>query len=148
MGTFPFSENDPSRPRKRERIHWVNIWDRADLASGTLETPTNVKGHIIRVDNYEVAYKGFPGPGSAHTKYLDNDDVLKLLDRILFKNESNFTTRSTNAPAIGPQDLFGPLGHSNWFARWFHWSVILVLIVLFIWRSLAYIKFLFYLLGL
>lgn len=94
LGTFPFSEGHAQTPR----IHWVNFWDRADVASSRLYTPANHKfkpEHVV--DNYEVAGMCFPDPVSAHLDYTQNPVVLRVIAGVFFENEANFVELTKQA---------------------------------------------------
>jgi hypothetical protein len=85
IGTFPFSDkNGP-------RIHWINFWDRADVASSPLYTPTNRQFNPQQVvDNYEVAGTCFPSPVAAHSNYFKNATVLQRLSDVFLDDRYNF----------------------------------------------------------
>jgi hypothetical protein len=89
IGTFPFSDkNGP-------RIHWINFWDRADVASSPLYTPTNRKFKPEQVvDNYEVAGTCFPSPVTAHSEYFKNTTVLQRLSDVFLDDRYNFVTEA------------------------------------------------------
>ncbi|TAJ19768.1 MAG: hypothetical protein EPO65_05705 [Dehalococcoidia bacterium] len=79
IGTEPFAS-----PNGRALIHWVNFWDRADIISGTLESPSNRRHPHLRVDNVGVTSGLLANPIQAHTGYLRRPAVLdSLLDVIL-----------------------------------------------------------------
>lgn len=94
LGTFPFSEGSAQIPH----IHWINFWDRADVASSRLYTPANHKfkpEHVV--DNYEVAGMSFPDPVSAHLDYTQNPLVLRVLAGVFFENQANFVELTKQA---------------------------------------------------
>ena len=83
MGRKPFSNND------RPFLHWINFWDKADIISGSLESPPNATDINVLVDNFEVS-NGTILPGSAHTTYFENDEILDKLSAIIYKNEFSY----------------------------------------------------------
>lgn len=89
IGTFPFSDkNGP-------RIHWINFWDRADVASSPLYTPTNRQFKTEQVvDNYEVAGACFPSPVTAHSNYFKNATVLQRLSDVFLDDRYNFVAEA------------------------------------------------------
>jgi hypothetical protein len=88
LGTHPFAGTKNSQI---PRIHWINFWDRADVASSALYTPADYefKPYYV-VDNYEVAGSCFPDPSSAHLDYFKNKTVLEEIFKVFFQNEYSF----------------------------------------------------------
>ena len=122
LGTPPFSA-DKNAPIPR--IHWINFWDLADVASSALYTPTN---HVFNpyhvVDNYEVAGVCFPDPSSAHLAYFKNSLVLKAISEVFFDNQHSFAavlnsaTLSSAEMAIKIPTLFiGQNAKRHWFTK-------------------------------
>ncbi len=80
--------------RRKPHIHWINFWDRADIISGSLQTPEGRKQPGLSVDNYEVSSFHFPFPGEAHLAYFENKEVIETIYHAIFKNDFNFSTVS------------------------------------------------------
>ncbi len=76
-------------------IHWINFWDRADIISGSLQTPEGRKEPSLRVDNYELTSFLFPFPGGAHLAYFENRTVIETIYRSIFHNDFNLHTVSS-----------------------------------------------------
>lgn len=88
LGTHPFVGQKSSPV---PRIHWINFWDRADVASSALYTPANyVFKSLYVVDNCEVAGSCFPDPSSAHLDYFNNRTVLRSISEAFFENRYSF----------------------------------------------------------
>lgn len=105
IGTEPFGNNQGNR-----FIHWVNFWDRADLISGALESPSNRRHPNVRVDNVEVSHGPIVNPIQAHTGYLDLPDVLDTLLEVILRRNTEHRT----PPGVAP---FGP-GTPHRSAAW------------------------------
>ncbi|MBE0671222.1 MAG: hypothetical protein IH588_11585 [Anaerolineales bacterium] len=90
---------DISKPpfinRRKPQIHWINFWDKADIISGSLQTPEGRKQPEIRVDNYEVSSFHFPFPGEAHLAYFENKEVIETIYRAIFLNDYNLASVSS-----------------------------------------------------
>jgi hypothetical protein len=84
IGTTPFAKN------RKPHIHWINFWDRADVVSDPLETPTNRTLVSLVVDNVEVSSLGFPMPAQSHSAYFRYDPVLKVLFEVIFLAKYSF----------------------------------------------------------
>lgn len=78
LGTEPFTRADGST-----RIRWVNVWDRGDVISGSIETANARQRPDLRVDDVEVALRAFPSPGGSHLGYVADAGVVALLTRAL-----------------------------------------------------------------
>ncbi|BBL72039.1 hypothetical protein [Methylogaea oryzae] len=74
----------PFTARGKPQIHWINIWDRADIISGPLESPNDLRMKALPVDNLEVSSLRFPAPGGSHSAYFGNATVVGLLFRAIF----------------------------------------------------------------
>lgn len=86
IGTAPFSRINPL-----PHVHWVNFWDKGDIISSSLETPTNSRNAAVRVDNIHVSSLWFPLPGASHSAYFSNQCVLEKLYGIIFKGYGSFS---------------------------------------------------------
>jgi len=103
LGNPPFSKN---KKDQTPHIHWINFWDRADVASSPLYTPTNpVFNPYHVVDNYEVAGVCFPDPVSGHSEYFENRFVLETIANVFFGNDYSFVEALGSAPL--PEDKPG-----------------------------------------
>lgn len=124
IGDPPFSEK---AEWPYPRIHWINFWDRADVASSALYTPTNPHFHPYQiVDNYEVAGVCFPSPVSAHADYLKNPIVLKAISEVFFNNKYNFTKLSTEKNVEYQKNFIGWQEDKHWITTLFQVSVLLI----------------------
>jgi hypothetical protein len=90
IGTPPFTNN------RNPQVHWINVWDRADLVSGSLETPSNRKLVTNTVDNLEVSSFGFPAPAASHSAYFEHREVLGILFGAIYGGQYSFK----NAPLV------------------------------------------------
>jgi hypothetical protein len=84
IATFPFSKSGGPL------IHWINFWDKADIISGSLQTPASASYTSLKVDNREVGSFLFPFPGGAHLAYFENNDVIEIIYQSTFENKFNF----------------------------------------------------------
>jgi hypothetical protein len=84
VGGPPFSR------RRRPQVHWVNVWDRADIISGPLFSPNQKRASAMPVDNVEVRSLSFPDPASSHVAYFAHRDVITLIFRIVFDGAYSF----------------------------------------------------------
>lgn len=84
----------PFLQAKKPHIHWINFWDKADIISGSLQTPEGRIEPSVRVDNYEVASFHFPFPGEAHLAYFENREVIETIYHSIFHNDYNLYTVS------------------------------------------------------
>jgi hypothetical protein len=80
----PFAKN------RKPHIHWINFWDRADLVSGALETPSGPRLATLRVNNVEVSSYAFPDPGASHSGYFQHRQVIAHLYDVIFKGTADF----------------------------------------------------------
>lgn len=137
MGRKPFGNNNNT-----PFLHWINFWDKADVISGSLESPPNRTDTEVRVDNIEVS-NGELFPGAAHTTYFRNRTVLGYLFEIIYENKYSYRVIREQAPK-GPggrnyvQHEIGP-GSGNTCIRTVHafalttpWLVLLTMILCFI----------------
>ena len=88
ISTSPFLQ------AKKPHIHWINFWDKADIISGSLQTPEGKMESSLRVDNHQISSFHFPFPGEAHLAYFENKKVIKTIYQSLFNNDYNFHTIS------------------------------------------------------
>jgi len=84
IGTVPFTKN------RKQHIHWVNYWDRADIVSGPLHSTSNRQWSYPRVDNVEVKSYRFPAPGKSHSGYFKHKKVIGDIFDMLFHNTHSF----------------------------------------------------------
>ena len=106
IGTVPFVN------RRIPHIHWINVWDDADLVSGSLESPTaalqargadepvrGARNPPVRearnlVDNVHLEGSAFPDPVAAHIRYLCSRSFVALLFGIIVHREKSFVALS------------------------------------------------------
>lgn len=86
IGTAPFT-----RSGGQPKIHWLNIWDRADIISGPLQSPAAAFGASARIDNLHVNTLAWFNPGAAHGAYFDHYGVIRLLFDILFEDRGHYS---------------------------------------------------------
>lgn len=91
IGGPPFAKNG------KPHIHWVNYWDRADIISGSLESPSNSEKSTLRVDNVHTSNLYFPDPGASHSAYFQNRRVIGHLFDMIFRNKYSFANVPRNA---------------------------------------------------
>ena len=94
---------NPSATTIRPFLHWINFWDKADIISGSLESPPNATDVDVFVDNVEVSNGRIPYPNSAHINYFENKDIIGILFDIIFKNQYSYRAIDRDVPS-------GPLG--------------------------------------
>ncbi|MCP4965319.1 MAG: hypothetical protein GY926_08780 [bacterium] len=99
VGTIPFAKN------RKPYLHWINIWDQADLISGPLQTPSSAKNPNVSVDNLQVRNGRLPFPAAAHGRYTRNPEVLSILLRTIFYGVHSFASapRENGRPDYGAQ---------------------------------------------
>jgi hypothetical protein len=85
IGTAPFAKNG------KPQVHWINVWDSADIISGSLETPANRRRAELVIDNVEVASCGFPLPGKSHSAYFEHRRVVALLFDAIYGDQLSFS---------------------------------------------------------
>jgi hypothetical protein len=88
IGTWPFARD------AKARVHWINFWDRADIISGALYTPTNRAYATIRVDNVHTNNLGWPNPAGAHLGYFENAQVIEAIFRATFDDAFELGART------------------------------------------------------
>jgi len=98
MGRKPFGNNN-----NRPFLHWINFWDKADIISGSLESPPNATDVDVFVDNVEVSNGRIPNPNSAHRNYFENKYIIRILFDIIFNNQYSYRSIDRHAPS-GPRD--------------------------------------------
>jgi hypothetical protein len=105
IGEEPFLANT------RPHIHWINVWDDADLVSGSLQSPTAALPSKLRsrtrnlVDNVHVEGFAFPDPVASHIRYLRYRSFVAMLFGIIVHRERSFavmTPDQLRARAYGP----------------------------------------------
>ncbi len=92
MGRKPFGNNN-----NKPFLHWINFWDKADIISGSLESPPNATDTEVLVNNVEVS-NGHLSPGAAHTTYFENDTVIDHLFKMIYRNEYSYHVLSQQTP--------------------------------------------------
>lgn len=114
LGTRPFADESTGRPL----MHWMNFWDKADVASSPLYTPTNHK-YGLQVDNFEIASHFFPEPVNAHGHYVRNTIVIDHIYRAFFNNQYNFAARfkQEGEKADYTRDTIGAKGKGSRWTR-------------------------------
>jgi hypothetical protein len=133
-GEPPFAEK---AGQSKPRIHWINFWDRADVASSALYTPANCQFHPDQVvDNCEVAGKCFPDPASAHSDYIKNPVVLRGISEAFFDNRHNFVGVSKAKNVNYQEHFIGGNERKHWFTNVFQAFVLLLP-----WLTLLYLFF-------
>lgn len=85
IGEVPFAKN------RKPHIHWLNFWDKGDIISGPLESPSNSRITGLQVDNIHVTNYLYPAPGACHTGYFTNRFVVGVLFDIIFSNAFTFS---------------------------------------------------------
>lgn len=136
MGRKPFGNNNNT-----PYLHWINFWDKADIISGSLESPPNATDIEVCVDNVEVS-NGTWNPGAAHTSYFMNRVVLQHLLGIIYENKYSYW-------AIGYPEREKLCGRPNYLAlnigpgdggsivRWVQMAVLTgpwIILVLILWH--------------
>ena len=139
MGRKPFGNNNNS-----PFLHWINFWDKADVISGSLESPPNATDIDVCVDNVEVS-NGVWNPLAAHTSYFRNEKVLSYLLKIIYENQFSYrvlrdpaavATRARNyrAENIGA-------GSGNTYIRWIQMAVLTIpwiALAIIVWHFLSH----------
>lgn len=92
IGTYPFARSG------RPLIHWINFWDRADVISGALHTPTNRAFPSLTVDNVETSNLRLPDANAAHSAYFQNARVIGTIFGTVFDNTHNFALAPMHTP--------------------------------------------------
>ena len=113
IGEVPFAKN------RKPHIHWINIWDKADIVSGPLDSPTNAQLTQLQVDNVEVSSYPFPAPAASHSAYFGEPGVIGLLYRVIFLGAHNFldAPRDENGKPNLDAMIVGPGAGKPW-VRW------------------------------
>ncbi len=93
IGEVPFSKN------QKPHIHWINFWDRADIISGSVETPAHARSGAYFVDNCEVYNRWFPDAYTSHFAYFDHSQVMQVISDVIFNSKYSFVD--------APRDLQG-----------------------------------------
>jgi hypothetical protein len=131
IGEVPFAKN------RKPHIHWINIWDRGDIISGPLDSPSNAQLSRLQVDNLQIASYPFPAPGASHSAYFGEPGVIGLLYQVIFQDAFNFS--QARKDEVGKPDLaammVGP-GQGRAWTRWIQ-VAFLLLPLWFIWLLLV-----------
>jgi len=93
MGRKPFGNNN-----NRPFLHWINFWDKADIISGSLESPPNATDADVFVDNVEVSNGRIPYPSSAHRNYFENKDIITILFILSLKINTHIARSTVMLP--------------------------------------------------
>lgn len=105
LGEVPFASN------RKPHIHWINIWDRADLVSSSLETPCNKLLPDLKVDNFEISSYYFPDPVKSHSAYFEHAEVISIIFDVIFNHRYSYKMApregSHGAPNYSAQNV-GP----------------------------------------
>lgn len=100
IGTAPFSSN------KKPRIHWINLWSKADVISGPLTSPMSMEHAVIRpIDNVEVRTTVFPDPAMSHSGYFGEEQSVKLLFDVIVRGCYSYRTPRTQQREVAPGDV-------------------------------------------
>jgi pimeloyl-ACP methyl ester carboxylesterase len=89
----PFAIPDPAAcwcRRSRPHLHWINIYDRADIIAGALHSPSASRCAAHRVDNLALALLRLRAPGRSHLAYFDDWRVLQILYGAIFDGQYAF----------------------------------------------------------
>ncbi len=107
LASYPFSKSGAPL------IHWMNFWDKADIISGSLQTPATVSYPSLKVDNCEAKSFLFPFPDKAHSAYFDDKEVIEKIYQSVFENMYNFPKmRSEEGQRVKYSKAFiGETGH-------------------------------------
>ena len=84
LETPPFAKN------RKPHAHWINFWDPADIIGGPLTTPCSAVNVALSVDNVQVQNLWFPNPGTSHTAYWKNAQVVRVLYEAIFLGQHSF----------------------------------------------------------
>ncbi len=109
----PFSVPDPAGcrcGRTRPHLHWINIFDPADVISGSVQSPVSSRCAEHRVDNLQLCLLDFPAPGASHLACFDDRRVLQILYGAIFDGEyalSRAPRRLRSGPDFGAMFLEG-----------------------------------------
>jgi hypothetical protein len=88
IGTAPFTKSGG-----QPQIHWVNIWDRADIISGPLHSPAAARWIDARIDNMHVNTLAYFNPGAAHNAYFDHYGVIGALFDIILRDRGRYDSQ-------------------------------------------------------
>lgn len=119
IGEVPFAKN------RKPHVHWVNVWDRADIISGPLESPTNARTPQLEVDNVEISSLPFPLPAASHDAYFTHRQVIGILYRTIFDNACDYADAprdARGAPDYSAVD-FGP-GRGRPSTKWIQLAIL------------------------
>ncbi|MCC6509344.1 MAG: hypothetical protein IT423_09570 [Pirellulaceae bacterium] len=86
LAAAPFGKN------RKPYVHWINLWDKSDIISGPLESPTPAIEAELNIDNCEVASYLFPFPRSSHSAYFENEKAIDIIYQSVFHRAFSFKT--------------------------------------------------------
>jgi hypothetical protein len=126
IGTWPFAWN------AKARVRWINFWDRADIISDALFTPTNRAYDTISVDNVETNNLTWPDPAGAHLAYFENAQVIETVFRATFDASFEWPARrgleptkdATRDAVLASQESRASTNFFHWMLVWLPWLVI------------------------
>jgi len=95
IGTPPFAVNGIPQ------IYWLNLWDKVDPISGSLETPSSNTSLEIRIDNFHVNFRSL-NPLSCHCGYFKNPTVLELISKVIFEHHNPYSRQKERFGFLGP----------------------------------------------
>lgn len=93
LGDPPFSLPDPTGCRCRAtspQLHWINLFDPADIIAGSVQSPASHRCGAHRVDNVQLCLLTFPAPGASHLAYFYDRRVLQIIYGATFDAEYAF----------------------------------------------------------
>jgi hypothetical protein len=118
IGTLPSAVNGIPK------IYWLNLWDKMDPLSGSLETPSSNTGLEIRIDNCHVNFASL-NPISCHCGYLRNPTALALLTRVIFARHNPYRRRQEGCGFLGPGTIGTVARYASHFFIALIWATIL-----------------------
>lgn len=95
IGELPFWNG------KSPVIYWLNLWDRADPISGSLETPASAIHQFLHIDNVHVNFPS-PVPFLCHSRYLHSGEVQHLLREVIFHHHNPYRNKARECRFLGP----------------------------------------------
>jgi hypothetical protein len=117
LGAVPFAQ-DGGR-----RLQWVNLWDAADVISGSLESPGSAAAPPRRVRNVRVRTYLLPDPAASHMDYLRNRQVLRTISTAVFEGRARPGKRRPSRLLLLADRCLQLLGLAvPWLMLFFLWS--------------------------
>ena len=110
IASVPFAKN------RKPHIHWINLWDQADIISGPLESPTHASNANLAIDNHEVDSYLFPLPRTSHNAYFENERAIEIIFRSICLRDYTFQGLPLKPGGKGydyQSQLLGP-GQGRW----------------------------------